>query len=259
MNWFTATVALGAATLLVACGDKGPDHTSSKDTQPQVAPAPPPKPSYTEEQWKKDYLTTYTSSNLKDEGDGMTSFMACFPIAEKECGYRFMGLKDGFRKVEQLTPTLTAFHHTYIKYAKKSSGGMVDMRVVTAPCKRAILALNPKLHVKTWLFMNKVAFMADGDVVYERSVDSQRVDRDVVSDGVVESWTFIVQDSDHPQLEKFAQAKSKLIRLSGDKGYNSPSAETVDIFAKDVLTAMAAVNAINKVLTDAGGPGCTGS
>lgn len=149
-------------------------------------------------------------------------------------------MKDGFRKVDHLTPPMTAFQEMTVKYTAKSGAAIIDMRLVAQQCMEAVAVLNPTLHAKSWLFMNKVAFMADGNVVYEQDAPAQGVKRDTDDGRVMENWSFKIDPVDYEKLQQFAVAKSQVIRVTGDKGYTTLSKESVEIFSKDVIALIKA-------------------
>ncbi|QIL72291.1 hypothetical protein G7048_19190 [Diaphorobacter sp. HDW4B] len=240
---------------VAACSDDGAVASTTPTTV--AAPTPPPKPAYTPEDWKRDFASTFEVSESKTDSSGITSYRACFDLEGKKCSTLMSGMKDGFRKVDHLTPPLTAFHEYTVKYPKKgAAASFVDLRVVAPQCREAATILNPVLHANTWLFMDKVAFMADGDVVYERTAEPQAVKRDTDDGRIWEKWTFKLETADYAKLEKFAAAQSKIIRLSGDKGYTTMSKESVDVFARDVIATIKATQTINDALTKGGGPSC---
>lgn len=255
MKKFLYSVPLIAIAALQGCGKQ--EAVAETAAKPQeVVAAPPPKPAYTVEDWRRDFSSAFVQSNEKTDSEGITNYRACFVPSGEKCEIFLSGMKDGFRKVDHLTPPATAWHETSVKYTTKSGAVIIDMRVVAQQCMEAVAVLNPTLHAKSWLFMNKVAFMSDGDVVYEQDAPSQGVKRDTDDGRVMENWSFKIEPVDYEKLQKFAAAKSQVIRVTGDKGYTTLSKDSVDIFSKDVVAMIKATNLINEALLKNGGPSC---
>ena len=255
MKRFLYLVPFIAIPVLQGCGKQEVvSHTSA--TPQEVIAEPPPKPAYSNEDWRRDFTSAFVQSNEKTDSEGITNYRACFLPSGEKCGIFLSGMKDGFRKVDHLTPPMTAWHETSVKYTTKSGSALIDMRVVAQQCTEAVAVLNPTLHAKSWLFMNKVAFMADGDVVYEQDAPSQGVKRDAEDGRVMENWSLKLEPVDYEKLQKFATAKSQVIRVTGDKGYTTLSKESVDVFSKDVILMINATKLINEALVKNGGPNC---
>lgn len=251
-------VIIAAAIALVGCNSDVAQKTENeqvKESTPEVVQ----KKVYEEEDWKRDFQSAFEASEKKTDSDGITSYRACFEFKEGKCVYSYSGMKDGFRKVDHMTPPGTAFHEFDVKYDSRSRGrAFVDMRVVAPMCKEALVVLNPTLYAKEWLFMNAIAFMADGDVVYEfEAPDANSIKRDVDGNRIIENWTFVLGNSEYDRLRKFASAESKIIRITGQKGYMTLPKETVDVFAKDIVSVINAADTINEKLKAGGGPECT--
>ncbi|WEE79764.1 hypothetical protein LZ683_10555 [Comamonas testosteroni] len=243
---------------LLGCEKKETPTTSQELSKLQevVAVSKPQKPSYAAEDWRRDFASTFERSKEKTDSDGITSYQACFEPAGDKCGIFLSGVNDGFRKADHLTAPLTAFHGMTVKYAEKG-GAYVDLRVVAQQCKEAVAVLNPVVHAKSWLFMSEIAFMADGAVIYEQTAPSQAVNRDTDDGRIVESWSFKLDPGDYEKLDKFAESKSKVVRVTGDKGYYTLSKDSVDVFTKDVMSTIKATKLVNDSLTKGGGPECT--
>lgn len=252
-------VSLGMLVLIGCSKGESQAVVTTSIEQAQPALTVPSRTSYTIDDWKRNFSQAFEALDIKTDEDGITEYYACFePREEKpKCRLLLSGKRDGFIKGELLTPIMSKIHVSAMEYNTNGSEVYVGMHVAAPQCKTAGVVLNPKIFAKTWLFMDKVAFMSDGNVVYEKSVDTQDVKRDVVDDGIQESWVFSVNESDYEKLAKFAESKSQIIRVSGEKGYMTLSKTSVQLFSSDIITTMAATAEINKSLIDGGGPECS--
>lgn len=252
---------IAAAAVSIAGCKPSTEANNTAAIEAPKAEQPPAKPPYTEADWKRDFSSSFVTFKSETNGDGVTTYSACFEPNGEKCALVLSGMKDGFRKVDHLTPAATAWHGWLMKYPKGGvTASFVDLRAVAVHCDEVVVVLNPVLHAKNWLFMNKIAFMADGDVVYEQSAaDLQSVQRDTDDGKIWEKWSFRLEPEHYASLEKFAAAESKVIRLSGNKGYITMQADSVKVFTEDFPTVMKAVRVLNESLTKGGGPTCTPS
>lgn len=251
-------VIIAAAIALVGCNSDVAQKTENEQVQ-ESASEVVQKNVYIEEDWKRDFQSAFELSNRKTDEDGISKYHACFDRQGEKCPVFFSGVRDGFRKVDHLTPLETSLIEFDVKYGLNNRGpAFVDMRVVAPTCKEAWVVLNPTLYAKEWLFMNTIALMADGDVVYEfEAPDVNSIKRDVDGNRIVENWTFLLKANEYDRLRKFSRAESKIIRITGQKGYMTLPKETVDVFAKDIVSVINAADTINEKLKAGGGPECT--
>ena len=254
------SIAVIALAILAGCEKKS--HQSeysdkSKENSASAPPSPPPKPPYSDKDWRRDFSSAFEASRVESDGDGVSSYKACFDIDGDKCKLSMSGKRDGFRKVDHLISAMTAFQEYYVKYGHKGkTAAFVDLRVVARQCDQAVVVINPTINAKKWLFMDKVGFMADGEVVYEQVADYQAVKRNIEDGRVWESWSFKLKTEDYEKILHFSSAKVKVIRLSGEKGYFTIDNDSVDIFAKDVQENIRAATIINNALVKGGGPFC---
>lgn len=261
MNRAFFPVAMMVLSIVAGCEKQVPKASPTDEANSGSVNATiptPPKPPYTEKEWRRDFLSSFNASKQKSDGDGVSTYSACFePIGDK-CNLSMSGKRDGFRKVDHLTPVMTAWQEFQVKYPNKGrTAAFVDLRVVARQCGEAVVVLNPTLNARKWLFMNRIGFMAEGDVVYEQEAPPQGVKRDVDDDRVWEGWSFKLEREDYTKLNQFALAKEKVIRLSGEKGYFTLEKGAVEVFAKDIQEAVKVANIVNESLGKGGGPACS--
>lgn len=242
-----ALLPLVTAFLLAGCQ---PESTVASAIAPASTEVTHVPPTYTPDEWKRDFANAFERKDVKVDENGITSYTSCLVMANDQCTL-FNGMKDGFRKVDHLTPMGT------VLYSIANAHSMVRVRVVVPECKGALVAIEPFFSGRNgWLFLNKVAFMADGDVVYENAAAFDELKRNNEGARVQESWVFSLDKEASKAMERFSQAKSQIIRFSGDKGYFSVPQDSVNVFADDVVKAVEATRLINASLTDGGGPKC---
>lgn len=245
--WSTMVVAISALT---GCVDK-------EKTEIPVAAVELPKAEakkYTAADWKRNFTSTFKESEKKVDGDGMTSYYACFDqeSESKKCAEKYSSYRDGFKKVDYMTPVTTSFH------GLGEINSLVNMYIAAIECRDAKAVLQPSFNGDNgWLFMKKVAFMADGEVVFEKSADPSEVKRDNESRWVHEKWTFALSKDDEKSLMKFSESESRIIRLTGDKGYVTIKKSELDAFTKDIRQLIKNTNQINDAMKTDGGPNCT--
>jgi hypothetical protein len=230
-----ALVAL--ALLLAACEKATPTTPLAASESPSAvtaaAPSSPPATAaapLSKEQWLSRIESTYTKFAESDEGDGVTKFAACFSgwdPTRKQCPGEFASAKrDGFRKLRFYKPgirnslTIDSYVHSHISLPDGERP-----RVVVAPYY---------FSKRGWLFLRSVAFLADGEVVFEKEFEGSDVQRDNSEIGVEERAAFIVVDSELDDLLKVAGAKVLKIRMTGEKGYVNLSPKDVDTIKREV-------------------------
>lgn len=252
---FLATVILFAVAIS-AC-NKQPNESVSEDKQVKNAVTLEQKKPYTSSDWERDFSSTFVASKKDSDGEGISSYKACFGESDGKCDISMSGRRDAFRKVDQLTPVLTVWQKYAVRLADKGrSASFVDLRVVAPNCREAVVVLNPTLNASKWLFMDKIGFMGDGVLLYEKNADHQAVSRDVDGVRVWESWSFKLEQEDYEKIAQFSSAKEKVIRLTGEKGYFTMEKDSVDVFGKEIPEAIKVANKINDALKSGGGPTC---
>lgn len=212
-------VLLASCMFLVsACGQK----PSEAPAQPIVESNTPSRPSFTAKEWRHTFNATFAEENPKTDEDGITSYGACFEKStDGKCSLFATGKRDTFRKLDHLIPL-----HTVVSRSLKLSTH-VGIYLATVECKPPSLLVVPSINEKgDWLFLEKAAFMADGDVVLEHNFDYDQVDRNNVSSWIHEDATFLASDAELLALERFVSAKTQIIRLTGKKGYLTVAKDT---------------------------------
>lgn len=198
---------------LTGCEDK-PAAKSPAPIEISKAPEVPEPPKITPEDWKKSVESTYVKSDIKDEGDGVESFFSCFeptPEQVKKCTYYAFSKRDTFRKLRIYTSGIpNRFGSDLSAYVSLPDNG------------KPFFFLAPFIFSKdSWLFINKLAIMVDGEVILEKDFDELKADREVFPGGVQERVDFVATQEQIEELRKIKTDSKILIRITGDKGYVS--------------------------------------
>lgn len=247
------TLSIPVALMLLGCNNKEPTPPAERAATPSPEVTPPPKPAFTAEMWRNAFRSTYNESQKKIKDSGNTEYMACFKLAESDkCKEVAFGVRDGFRKIDFITPPYSQLAETV------NAANYVHTYISAAECKSPSLFVAPSVNRQgSWLFLNQVAFMADGDVVFEKSFGHTDVTRDNANRWIHERVDFVATDSEISALKKFHAAKSHIIRLTGDKGYITLDKDNLQAFVKDVGQMIETKELIDAALKNAGGPACS--
>jgi hypothetical protein len=201
-----------------------------------VPPVPPPPPPLVlKADWEAAVQATHVRSSVKTDKDGITEFAACFGKSEdgKKCDLFSFGKKDAFRHLTTYTPTGSGL-------ARFSASKYLHSYVSLPDCKRPVVVLSPHFFSKGgWLFMNKVAVMADGELVLERHFENAEVQRDAETWGVDERAVWVASSSDMGALRRIASASAVIVRLTGSKGYTTVPDKDVRSIKEDFATVLA--------------------
>ncbi|BBP95936.1 hypothetical protein BSFA1_10650 [Burkholderia sp. SFA1] len=104
-----------------------------------------------------------------------------------------------------------------------------------------ILRIVPHYHGDSWIFFNTVKVMADGKIVYERSLDGLRMKHDNNTTGVYESADYAAEAADLFAIRAIAGASSVTVRLAGEKR------EDVDLSPAAIARVKRVVKAYNEL------------
>ncbi len=241
------------ALLMAACGSGSSDNAAKNPSQEKV------KTPYTANEWRRDFLSSFRVLDEKPTNDdGIKEYRACFEPKEESCGKTLFGQYDGFNKFDRLDLPGNELREMASRYAvyKKPYELALLGRVVAPECSKAFVQINPKLYAKNWMFLEKISMMADGNVVFEKTVESNSIKRQTTEDGLLENWGFLLQSEDIGNLERFIKSDHKLIRVTGQKGFISVPKDDVDSFSRDLASLLTVTQQINSAVEKGGGPQC---
>ncbi|HYE71198.1 MAG TPA: hypothetical protein VD932_06730 [Aquabacterium sp.] len=258
-------VALCAAVLALLAGC---DQQPASPAQPSAASPPPAAPAAvatappapTLEDWKKALASTYTEKPrppTKGEKleDGVSEFVACFdtePAVDGKCKNLMFGKRDAFRKLTHFTP-----------------GGSMLQSIVRDPYLRTYIAVRdcqpanyfmaPQFWGESWIFMNRLGVLVDGELVLDRDFESARVERDTHGRGVFEQHHFIATDAERTAMDKLLTAKQLAVRLTGTKGYVPVDRKDLPKLQEDARVMQLVFNKIEAATKDKRPPGGCGT
>lgn len=236
MKFYTSVFTI---LILAGCSESPAPQKMNQPTPSTVVRAPTPG------EWKAALLGTYEESKVRDQGDGVTNFMAKFAGVPAGIDPQAMGTRDAFRKLR-------------IYHAGFSVNVVTGVKAyISVPDnERAILFLSPYYWGKDgWLFMNKISIMVDGDVIFEK--DLKDVSRETQGVGVSERADFIINSAEISALRAINNATSVIVRLSGDKGYvnltkgkKKGQIDSNGYFVSDIQSAIAIYDVIELAIKE---------
>lgn len=175
----------------------------------------------TRQDWEGDLKSVAEEKNIKRKEDGTYSFTTRIGVPESGGQVlNLLGVRDEFRRLRH-----------YEDYMSKSSlystGVDVGFYLALADYQKPDFFVAPQYFGDDWMFVERIQFMADGDVVLDKSFGHEEVDRNVSSsDGLVrERVDFFLNENELDALRKFQGSKSSLIRVSGRRVYRILSKE----------------------------------
>ena len=118
--------------------------------------------------------------------------------------------------------------------------------------------LRPKFLGDSWLFMESIAILADGVVVFEKQMSD--VKRDTITRGrveVAETGGFVLTSSEIQAIRSMSDAKTVVIRLSGQKGYVTLKKDQVKQVRDDLKTLLEIYDQLGTSLSEVSGSPCT--
>jgi hypothetical protein len=131
------------------------------------------------------------------------------------------------------------------------SGPFLGIYIAAPECSAPSILLAPVVTGENWLFMNKVALMADGEVVLERTFSE--VERDHNANRIVERAAFVATNEEINALKKFASAKTAIIRIGGKNGYVTGDTLALTL---DVGIVFRIVKKLEAAFDSMSGPNC---
>jgi len=210
-----------------------PDHQTA--TPPATPPTPPPAP-ITKADWDAALKATFKESLRKTDDDGNVDFLACFGAMDAASGKGVCasGLGNPFTKMTTFKLPTSELRNLAEKTRRGGIRPYLDTYVTLIDCRRPTIVLSPYLEASGWLFLRRVAVMADGEIVLERSFDHNDVRRDNDSDGVTEQAYWVLSDGEVKALRAVPKAKQVIVRLMGDKGYVNLRKEWTQRYIEDL-------------------------
>ena len=226
-----AVVVITLSLTLGGCNKVSTTKASDAPSSAPLATIPPPPPPITNADWYRAVTSTYPESGVKDEGDGVTSFTACFGNGSKGCGDFAFGKRDAFRKLRHYTPQGS--------WLGKYTDQYVQTYIALPDCGDPIFFMQPRYFSHgSWLFLNRLSMLSDGELVLDQDLSQRKVNRERLPGGVQEDVSFVPTPDQLNALRNLPTATKIDIRLTGEKGYLTVKQSDVSKLRVDIAAAL---------------------
>lgn len=247
--------AVAGCMMLAGCGQQDTPATASSATAAPPSAPPPIARTFTRNDWVSTFESTFSMKKPTQDGEGITEYLACFQEDSSKrsgCSLFAFGRTDAFNKLSSLTTA----HSRFADVADINT--FVKVVVVAIECQSPKLVLMPRFNAKGgWLFMDRVAILADGELALEHSFENHDVSRDNGYSWVSEKATWITDEKDMRGIQAILAAKKTIGRVSGSKGYVTIKKDLQDGFIDDLRDAVSIMGRLTAAYVKAGGAHCT--
>lgn len=235
INWFSTALFFLLAAMGFGCSKSTPTESAAPTPSPMSALEPSPQAlvvrSITKSDWLGSIKGAYSVRGFKEEGDGVTSFVACFGGVGKDCGTMAFGKYDAFRKVSHYTPAGSQLGQHLPVY--------LQTYIALPDCAEPIFVLRARYFSQGgWIFLNRVSILADGELLLDHLLPALEVKKEVLPGGIEERVTVVATSAQLEALRKIVTAKKTSVRLTGDKGYSMLKEGDSVQFRKDTAEAL---------------------
>lgn len=217
------------ACLAVGCNQPGGEPAARQDAS-SSAPAKQSAPRVTpmaRDQWTAGLAALYVESGGKPDANGVTRFSACF---EPGCIKPLIGTRDPFDGALALNGPRSAFD--------PNRDLNLGLLLIAPYCSDPTLVLRPTYSGESWIFMDSVGVMADGEIALRLHLEKPSTD--VIEGGVLEQGSYILSAEELSKLRALPAAKVAMARFSGSKGVRTLPDRTVRQFIDDIGPMLAA-------------------
>jgi hypothetical protein len=227
---------IGCVVVLVLLLASGVASSQTKKVSPAVVTPPPAGNSF------KAFLSrTYTETSTKDEGDGVTTFVATIPNPGGPTDL-FFAERDAFRKLTFFTSSISQFG----KYERPA----LVMYVSVPDCKAPVFILRPRTFMDHWFILNRVAILADDELLLDQPLANFKLNRETYPGGLEETVDVALTSKQIADLRRLATAKKVSVRITGQKGYVSLGAVAVASLKKDVPSSLRLFDAVSRMVDE---------
>lgn len=223
------------------CGKEEPIPAETAATEME-APVEAPSPLPTPEEWRAAFESSFTAKSVTDEGDGVTTFSACFNDESSRCENFSFGKRDAFRKVWHFIPGLFS----------SSAVGNYLVSYIAVPQNGApnILLAPVTFSTDTLLGIERVAIMVDGEVVMEQDIPPGSVKREDYPAGVKERADFIASEEQIDALRKIRPDSAIIVRISGRRSYTTVDQDKLEGMRDEIINLLAIYDRISAATKD---------
>lgn len=237
-----AFIALGG------CGKQNGEGHSKETIKPPAQAATPEKQA-TIAQWRQSIEATFTKNNSKSDDEGVESFNACFvKDATDACAVSLSGKRDAFRKLQHFTEPIMD------KAAIYSAEPAIRAYIALRDCKSPNVFINSIYRGSSWIFMNRIAVMAGGEVVLDREIGS--TDTDNGARWVLEDGSIVLTGDEITAIRAVPTSEKVIVRLTGKKGYETLDKKHTDAFKQGLAKVLTAYDSLERASTSVGPTSC---
>lgn len=119
-------------------------------------------------------------------------------------------------------------------YGKPFLSAYVSLRDCGAPH----LILKPIFRGRGWLFVEQIAIMSNGTIIFERTMKVSEVNRETSEGGVIETAHLILDEREIKRLRDALEGQQVLIRMTGQKGYVGIDPKATKQFVRGFLASL---------------------
>ncbi len=191
------------------------------ETGPTVAKPVVPAAPVTVEEWRRSLGTAYEQTQIKNPGDGVTTFMAMFP---KKGGVGAFGEHDAFNKAYLFKPFNTQLDWNL--------GPSVRCYVLVLEGASPVVVVSPLYWSRDgYISLRKLAILVDGELLFERAFQASDIKRGRYGVGVNETVNIVLSGDALQPFRKITKESTIAIRLTGDSAYVNLKKDGIDPIA----------------------------
>lgn len=233
LNLTHTLVVLATLGLLAAC-DRGPSKPSPSSAASPLSAASASQAPVNKAQWLAAIEKAYAPVNVRSDGEGMTQFLACFDKENApKCKVLLSGKRDQFRSIQFFSAPLADWN------AMAPSKSALRAYVALEDCSQPSIVFAPVFRGATrWLFIERVAILADDSIIFQRSFHNSDVTRGEEFNELKEFATAVLTDSEVEAVRALPSAKAVVVRISGSKSYVTLEKKFAMDFAKDLVRVL---------------------
>lgn len=194
----------------------------------------------------------YVIDNGETDENGVNTFYACFESEPPRCNLIAAAKRDPFRKIQFFEDIQLQIANYIARIKNRVGTSSLNAYVSLRDCNYPSIILKPTFRGKNWIFLKQMAIMADGVVVIDRSFDHSDIDRGQTDRGIDESAQVVMSEQEVKSLRKVVEAKSVLIRLTGQKVYVGVEDEEKKEFIAGVKKLLRMHDALEQAVTKLG-------
>jgi hypothetical protein len=223
------------AHLLAACDQ----NTATQVAGPVIAASAPTSKPATIDEWRQSIKFTYEESQVKKTEEGVTEFVGLFP---KKGGVFAFGKHDVFHKAYIFKPASTQMQWDL--------GPNVRCYVVVPEGMPPSIVISPQYWGKSgYIFLNKLAILVDGELLFEKAFQFSDVKRGRYGVGVNETANIVLSGDALLPFRKITNASTVAIRLTGDREYvnlKNDGVKPIDSFKDSIIESLFIYDSIHR-------------